>query len=423
MDNDNEKNKHSYSPREIAYLALLAASKEENYIAEILDKWIRETCPAPRDAGLAREIAYGACRMALALDAVAAQYTTTGKLSLKTKEKALLRTALYQHFYLERIPLYAICNETLTIARRYCHPQFLKFLNALLRKLEGATSQLPEGNTIEALSTRYSYPPFFIQTLLNAYGLNETIGILSAGNQAAPTMLRLRSKHAIKDWPSSAYSNVENTNNNIVILHDSQLLSAAAASPNVYIQNATPFTLMSFLKSGSRDFHRILDICASPGGKLLLAHDFFPKAKLYGNDLSPQKIEILKQNIDKFEMNVTLSCGPGENFEATQKFDLIILDVPCSNTGVLNKRPEARWRLSKQQIAQTIETQKKLLKHAASLLSPDGEIWYLTCSILPGENEELVSAMSKHLNLNIRKMQTQLPNAAGFDGGFACALH
>lgn len=420
MAHSKEKNKRS--AREIAYLALVSANKEENFISHSLEQWIVEDHPSPRDAALAREIAYGTCRMALTLDAIAAQCTPTGKLSLKTKEKILLRTALYQHFYLERIPLYAIANESLDIARKYCHAQFVKFLNALLRKLEGFTPRLPTGSSEQDLSTLYSYPPYFVQRLIEAYGLEQAIRILKAGNEPAPTVFRLRAKDALDRWPKAAYAFIENTMNESAILLDSQQVSEVAATPTLYIQNATPTALCRFLKEGAPTPQNIADLCASPGGKLLLAHDLFPEATLHANDVNAQKIARLQENIQRFGLEATISCGPGEDLQIDERFDLIILDVPCSNTGVLNKRPEARWRLSDKQVVETLEIQRKLLRHAAQLLSPTGEIWYLTCSILPEENENLIQEICKELKLKPRKMKTILPDAYGWDGGYACAL-
>jgi 16S rRNA (cytosine967-C5)-methyltransferase len=101
---------------------------------------------------------------------------------------------------------------------------------------------------------------------------------------------------------------------------------------------------------------------------------------------------------------------------------VIILDVPCSNSGVFNKRPEARWRLTAESLQELKEIQMKLLGHAAELLASGGVVWYLTCSILRDENEGLLSKACEQFGLVVEYSQTVLPNEDGWDGGFGALL-
>jgi 16S rRNA (cytosine967-C5)-methyltransferase len=407
------------SPREAAYLALLASLKEERFIEASLDMWRQTANPSNLDFHFAQQIAYGSAQMALALDFFAAQLADKKKLSLKLKERALLRTALYQYFFLQRVPLYAIGNETIKLARKYCHSTFTGFLNAIVRKLPEISPNLPSGDNLNDLSIHYSYPPFFVQELLKKYDLSLAKEIMQAGNTPAPTMVRIR--------PGS-FANTHNLQTvieepvHVSIVNDSNELPKIAESSDYYIQNVTPAFLIGKLSQKISDPKRILDLCASPGGKLVCVHDFFPKSILFGNDVSPEKLRLLAENCTKYGLSANLSCSKGEEFPKTEKFDLIILDVPCSNSGVLNKRPEARWRLSKENVDAQEIMQLKLIEHAAELLAPQGEIWYMTCSILPQENEWLIKKAAQSCSLQICDMYNILPNAKGWDGGFACAL-
>lgn len=406
--------------REAAYLAVLASLKQESYVSHFLEKWQQQNRPSTTDYAFAQEIAFGTTRSALSLDYLANSLASPQKLSLKLKERALVRTAIYQHFFMSKVPLYAIVNETIKIAKKYCHQSFVGFLNALLRKLSEVNLQLPIGDSVEDLSTRFSYPPFFIKELLTDYGKDITTDILKAGNCPAKTMVRIRQP---TDTYEAFLSPIPNTTTPVAILNSPQDLSKIASSPNFYIQNITPAALIEDLAKHTHLPRNILDLCASPGGKLLAAHDQFPSAKLFGNDISQEKIDRLTQNFDKYNIPIQVSCGLGESFSSPDLFDVIILDVPCSNSGVLNKRPEARWRLSQESLSDLHIKQKRLLAHAASLLSSTGAIWYLTCSILKNENENLITAACKENNLKATFSKTILPNANGWDGGFACLLH
>lgn len=171
------------TPREAAYQALLNAYQEKGFISDTLEQWRREANPAPRDANLAQEIASGTARMAIALDAIAKQLSAKQKLQLKRKERILLQMAIYQHIYMDRIPPHAIVNETVSLAKKHCHPRFIPFLNAVLRKLTENTPELPKGDTATELSLRYAYPLFFVEELIKDYGLDTAKEIMKAENQ------------------------------------------------------------------------------------------------------------------------------------------------------------------------------------------------------------------------------------------------
>lgn len=400
--------------REAAYLALMASLKNEGFVSQNLDLWIRRNHPEKRDSAFAYEIASGSARMALSLDYIATQLSTSGKLNLKMKEKALLRTAIYQFYFMEKVPLYAIVNETIELAKKYCHKSFASFINALLRRLGETPPSLPEGNTPHDLSLRYSYPFYFVEKLIADYGKQEAEEILKYGNAPPKTMIRIR--------PGGELGKETQFDLPVAILEKNASLSALADNPDIYIQNVTPVALIASLAERCKAPLTILDLCASPGGKLLAVHDFFPKAKLFANDVSEEKILRLSENLKKYQVEAMLSCGQGEQYISELKFDLIILDVPCSNSGVLNKRPEARWRLSKEALQNLSKIQAVLIKHAASLLAHEGQIWYMTCSILKEENEEMVERIAVESGLKVEYTRTILPNEQGWDGGFCAAL-
>lgn len=382
--------------REAAFQALYAALQEESFVSDFLARWQEKDKPTAQDFGLAFEIASGSCRRGLTLDAIAKSLTPTGKLQLKLKEKALLRTALYQRYFMDRIPLHAIVNETVKIAKKCGMAGKSGFFNALLRKTEQFTPSIPQEN----LSDYYSYPPILIKAFLDAYGEAESRSLLSLFNSASLPMAR------------------KIGTNTFTLLHSSEEVKKLAQSSEYYIQNSTPSNLMRALIA--EQANSILDLCASPGGKLMIAHELFPKAALFANDVSLDKIETLKQNLAKYAISAETHIGKGEAYPPDRKFDLIIVDAPCSNTGVLHKRPEARWRYAPKQLEQI---QLALLKHAASLLSPKGAIWYITCSILPEENEELVHNACNRFNLKLINQKTILPNIEHADGGYGATLH
>lgn len=420
----NFLSKKPFKAREAAYLGLLSSLRGECFITDFLKQWKTFHSPSQEDFHLAQEISYGSMQMTLALDYLACQLTDKKKLSLKLSEKALLRTAIYQHHYMNRIPLYAIADESVALAKHYCHQTFAQFLNAILRKLQTTSLTLPTGNDPAELSIRYSYPLFFVNHVIQSNGLEAALRILKAGNQPSPTMFRLR---PLADQERPHLSNIQWSCKEpfpVGVIENSSLLSSFSSSPDYYIQNATPATLIGKLcQNLSFIPTKILDVCAAPGGKTIAVYDSFPKAKFYVNDVSEEKTALLKQNLDKYHIPALISCCPGQTLQFPESFDVVILDVPCSNSGVLNKRPEARWRLGQKELSQIEETQLQLLKNAVHLIHKNGEIWYLTCSILKQENEELIQKACQLFSLKIaREPETIFPNLEGWDGGFAVSL-
>jgi 16S rRNA (cytosine967-C5)-methyltransferase len=416
---DQTKNRKAINAREAAYLAVLDAQRNHRFVEQSLSQWEQAANPTSLDFAFAQEIAYGSVRMALALDHLAAQLADDKSLRLKQKEKALLRTALYQHRFMDRVPLYAIVNESVNLAKKHCGTFFAKFLHAILRKLETAPQQLPEGNDSAEMSVAHSYPLEFVNHLIQTFDEETAKEVMDAGNTVGPVMVRLR----LGDLPKGL-SLVKEAPLPVARLDDKRTLPQLITSSDYYIQNATPVALMENL---AQDYpiqpKQILDLCAAPGGKLLIAHDLYPNAVLHANDVSEKKLQLLRDNFKKYNLPVNLTLSPGEKFESHEQFDLILVDAPCSNTGVLNKRPEARWRLDKENVAALQNLQIALIKHAAELLTPEGQIWYMTCSILPQENEWVIEQCCAQFRLQmVKPSKTILPNRKGWDGGFACAL-
>lgn len=396
--------KKTINSREIAYLACLASERNERFISETLQSWNESFSPSKLNFNLAQEIAYGTCRMSLALNEYALQLSEN-KLNLKRKEKVLLFTALYQHYFLEKLPLYAIANETIEIAKKYCSTHFIKFLNVIFRKINEMQVSLPEDNSTASLSKKYSYPSFFIELLKKEYSEETVIQILEAGNLSPRLFARKR-----------------NDESGDLKMQSIDEIAPYISSRDYYIQNPTPASLLKKLATADFKPKRILDLCASPGGKLIASHDLFPDATLYANDVSENKLSAIRTNLKKYAISASLSQYKGEEFPTDEKYDLIILDVPCSNTGVLNKRAEARWRLTAEHLDQLSTLQRNLLDHAKHLLSEEGQIWYMTCSILSKENEEMISSFVKDHPFAVQISAKILPDSSGNDGGFGTSL-
>ncbi len=362
--------------REAAFFALDAYFQRGIFIADALDGY------QVQDFAFAYELACGVVRQKKALVALAKRYVA---LPEKRAGKILLYMSLYQLVCMDKVPAFAVGDEMVKLAKKYTSNHFAKFLNAFLR------NQAPKCTADDLIP---SYTDYFIERMVASYGQQLASEIMTLGNQHGALFARDR------------------TDMSMIPIDRVDLYTQ---SNRYYIQNPTQVAIYQELKNGSNIApETILDLCACPGGKTILVHDMYPNARLFANDISEKKVELLRKNLDKYEIKATLSVGPGQEYKSDQLFDLIVLDAPCSNSGCLYKCPEARWRLTKDEIAKHVDLQKRLFQHACTLLSPKGVIWYSTCSILPEENESI-------LRQQVRIQKLILPNREGYEGGFGAA--
>lgn len=401
--------------REAALQAVLQSLREQQFAEHALLEWKQAASPSDRDWRLATAIAFGSIKMRDQLDFVAARLAHPNQLRLKRRERALLHTALFQLAYLSRIPTHAVVMETVGIARRQFHPSVAGYLNQLLRKWHPDLVELPADNSVQSMALRYSYPEYLVGQLLDQYGEEATQRILSAGNAAPVTTARYRGNQ-----PQTQFPPIEG-HSGMVRLGSGAEVEAAASDVDYYIQNVTQAYLFESITQDLPPPHSVIDLCASPGGKMLLAADRWPGASLHANDLTEQKISRLQQNCERFGIEASVSIHPAESFPLDKRYHIVIADVPCSNSGVLGRRPEARWRLSKNALQQLQLTQHAILERAADLVEPAGALVYMTCSILQQENaDNLKPLLAKGWTLD--RQLIQLPNLEGWDGGYAALL-
>lgn len=401
------------SLREAVFFALKLAFLQKSFIHATLKKWQEEENPSQKDIELGYELAYGTMRWANSLDNQALHLTSKGHLKLKMKDRLILRMALYQCYFLNKVPLYAIISETLKLIEKYSHPSQKAFFTALLNRASITPYAISED-----LSKRFSYPPFFIEKLKAHYEPKTVWQILRVGNYPAKICARIRRESPLTEKLDLILEKPFKIGR---ILTYGDLLRLSKTS-DVYIQNVTYAYLIGKLcQMLPKPPQSILDLCASPGGKLIALHDVFPQAELFGNDVSEEKLSKMRSNFEKYDIHATFSCGLGEEYPKGKSFDFILLDVPCTNSGVFARRPEARYRLSQKEIDAVREEEWRLLKHSVGLIKENGLIGYMTCSILPDENEWMIKRAEKELGLEIVWSETVLPNLQGWDGGF-CSL-
>ncbi len=404
------------SAREAALIALLSWLQDGIFLADSFQAIRKMKSLSAIDLQLAQEIAYGVVRRFETLNYLIKTHLKGQKIKLKAPSRCILKMAVYQLVFMDRVPLYAVVFESVELSKKFS-PYQAGFINGILRKF-ALDLPLKTWATQAKEEEVYSLPAAFIQEISAAYP-NEKMTILEA-SILRPKMTFLafdsfeKKNEYIKvyDGIHFQYYNMKKDHEPFTIFDEKK----------VYIQNPTPGMLIETLSKEVK-FKRGLDLCSAPGGKLILLDSIFKGATWTANEVSGQRAKTLKENLIKYDLNVNVVENDGTTLETAELFDFIVVDAPCSNSGVLNKKPEARYRLNEQTLDELKNLQLKLLENAYRLLEVNGQIWYMTCSILPEENEKILDQfVSNHPDMKIKTIKLILPDLKGVDGGFGAAI-
>ena len=193
-------------------------------------------------------------------------------------------------------------------------------------------------------------------------------------------------------------------------------------SDELYAQD--PATALAPVMLAPHDRQRVLDLCAAPGGKTLMLSELTANGVVIACDRSPRRLAMLGENLRRLAVrNVRLAVADGVSPPLRDgAADAVLLDVPCSNTGVARRRPDALWRFSEERLRELVALQGRILRAAATLLAPGGAMVYSTCSLEPEENEKQVKRFLKaHPSFELVKAMELLP-AEGHDGAYAALI-
>ncbi len=340
----------------------------------------------------------------------------------------ILRIGLCQIFFMDGIAPATAVDECVTLARKKFDKKRAGFVNAVLRQamrtysheLQDQTENLPEHAKSELGQAIFEQ-----WRSLPKKQLKERANILLA---EAPLTVRIRDREStignqwpvyLKplptfDWaPNCTFYHCENPE---------RLFSGEDLLPGgFYVQDPSTALAPSLLAPGAGE--AVADLCAAPGGKTLLLADLSAgKANIFAMDRSTRRIHRLHENT-KHEPGIELLVGDAQKPPfGSAVFDALLLDVPCSNTGVIRRRPDVRWRFSHEGLSRLIELQQEILKAAAELISQGGHLVYSTCSLEYDENGGQVQTfLNDHPDFELIS-ERQIEPAEWHDGAYAAKL-
>lgn len=341
--------------RALAAQVLLAAEKQ--FVDEALESH-RGASLSRRDRALLTTLVYGATRWRRELDWLIDRCAER----VHPEIRQHLRVALFQIRHLDKIPRHAAVNEAVELAKGVSRKS-AGFVNAVLRK--ASDLDLPD-----TIGVRTSHPDWLVERWRKRFGPKELAAVLDADNAILPVTIRPN--------PLKAAGPIE--------IEGDPAGDPRFAEGLFSVQDETSMKVSPLLDPKPEE--RVLDLCAAPGGKTThLAELMGGKGRVVAVDL-PDRIPLVAESAKRLGLaNVECVAADGATVAFREPFDAILVDAPCSNTGVLARRPDVRWRLREKDIAGAATLQKKLLENAARLLQPGGRIVYSTCSLEPEENQ------------------------------------
>lgn len=419
------------TPRGAAWILLNRIEEEGLLLDAALDRFFETSPPWDRrDLNLIHALVFGVERRRATLDHVIGQLSAIPLSKIDPPVRNILRIALFQLLYMDRIPDSAAVNTAVDITRAFAPRWISGFVNGLLRaaaRSRGALS-FPDIRTdpVRGLAVVKSFPEWLIRRWVDRWGAAETERICDAVNRTPPLTLRANALKADRARLAAALG------------ADVDLAEPTPYSPDGLILNGLKCSLRDLAAYRDGLFQvqdeaaqlvsrllapepgeTVMDACAGLGGKTgHLAALMENRGRLVAVDVHPRKLSALEKELQRLGVSIAspvlqdLDQGPPPCPDGP--FDRILLDAPCSGLGVLARNPDAKWSAAKADLARYRERQIRFLTRLAPLVKPSGLLAYAVCSMEPEETEEVVSAfLETHPNFGVQKEFPHLPPKVG----------
>jgi len=442
--------------RTIAIDALSRARTRKAFASDVLDEIYRAR-PAVTgpDRRLATHLVLGVTRRRASLDALVAPFINRPLANVEPPVLDVLHLGAYQIAFLDGIPPHAAVHETVELATAINRPAVKGFFNGVLRRVSEVVSgdyvfapardALPmesaepryrrlhqpifaNPGTVDYLAAAFSWPHWLAERWLKRHGFEECCRFGFWFNATPVLWLRVNKRHT--DRESYRMQLLEQLLETEPGEHPQslKLLNSASVSDlpgyadgDFAIQDHASMIVASALEV--RPGMRVLDLCAAPGGKSThLAELMDDRGSIIACDIEIDRLETIRKLAERMKITcIKMTLLSKFEDPPSGPFDAALVDAPCSNTGVLGRRPEVRWRLKPREFEHLIQLQSRLLRAAIGRVKPGGTIVYSTCSIEPEENEQVVHDVARDLDIRVDAEHHANPGRPS-DGGYWARL-
>lgn len=412
--------------REVVLNLLLELSRENEYsnilIASVLTKY--DYLDVKEKAFLKR-LSEGTIERKIQIDYVLDQFSKVPVRKMKPLIRELLRMSVYQILFMDHIPDAAVCNEAVKLAKKRGFQSLQGYVNGVLRTIVRKKDQIgyPDRATqyIDNLSVCYSMPVWLVEHFCDAYGQETCETILKSFLRRGEVGIRLQEtldeagrENLIRTWrqagvqvdrhPYLPYA--------VKVQKIDGIHSLAGYDEGAFaVQDISSMLVIE--AAGIRQGDIVIDVCAAPGGKALHAADKLAgTGQVIACDVSAYKTDKIKENMDRLHMaNVTVREQDARVSDETMLglADILIADVPCSGLGVIGRKQDIKYHVTRESMEEIVTLQKEIIANVVHYLKPEGVMMYSTCTMNPAENEKMVEWICREYEMEPESMAQMMP--------------
>ena len=356
--------------------------------------------PEGADRAFVQDLVYTVIRRLRPLRKVLGELVTKWP---KGELEALLYVGAAQVLYMDEVPDFAAVNETVEAAKLCSNKSIAKVVNGVLRNLIRRRDEFAAQIAAAPLEERESFPTELVRRWAARFGAENAAKLCAWHNEPAKTFLARKDGSFVELERGKKVTDVPGFAEGEFIVQD-------------------PGTALAVELVDAKPGDVILDACAAPGGKTIQLA--WRGAKVTACEVNPKRRRKLEENLKRLRLEVEViedfRCQPQP---LTSTYSKVLVDAPCSNTGVLRRRPDARWNWSVEKLEALVKLQAEILDQVAKLVAPGGALVYSTCSNEPEENTDQVNAfLSRHPDFTLDVTRESIPFESGHDGAFAARL-
>ncbi len=416
--------------RQLIFRIITEYDKHPSNPERLIDTIIGDNHVDHRDRRFIFEMVYGIIRKMLYLDYVIDSYVSDERYKDNDVLRRILRIGMYQLLFMDRVPDHAAVNETVNLAKE--NPQVSKnanVVNACMRRLIAAKKIVklpdPQKDLTLRLSIEFSHPKWIIERWMKNYGLLKTKKLLAFNNEKPSIYLRRKLRNYSRQQfeaevkticePSSGYMNLYYKLKKSLLPENIRMIQAGMC--NVQAPSSGWVIALLDVQKGEK----LIDLCSAPGGKTALLSELTgDQGTVCATEIKWARLMNVVETTTRMELdNVYPLLCDGTHPPFTGFFDKVLLDAPCTATGVFNRHPEARWVRSEADLNRIVDVQYQLLASAANLVGKNGVIVYSTCSIEPEENEmQIERFLKEHPEFILEQAPEVIPRRYVDDHGF-----
>ncbi|MCL1862771.1 MAG: 16S rRNA (cytosine(967)-C(5))-methyltransferase RsmB [Defluviitaleaceae bacterium] len=414
------------SDRAIATEVLSEIMDNGAYANIALRKALAQSETTPQARAFITEMVNETVRNIILIDHIIGSFSNTPTSELKPVIRNILRLAICQIRFLERIPERAAVDEAVKLTKQHNFERLSGFVNAILRNIV----REPDKPNIHPkdLALRYSYPAWMVNSLIKWLGSKSAIEFCENSHKPAPiTILPNTCKTDVESLVASLEAEgVDVVDNASLSLRHTGDITRLTAFKEGHFVVADPGAMMAVDALEAKAGQTVIDMCAAPGGKsFATAFQMQNEGRILAFDIHPHRVELIRQTQKRLGLSIiepSVHDATVFNPGLVNIADAVLVDAPCSGLGTIRRHPEIKFTRQPDDIQVLAKKQARMLENAAKYVKPGGKLVYCTCTVATEENMEIVNAFSHAIpNYELISAEQTLPCAEA-DGFFTAVM-